>query len=296
MNDRYHNHVAVNVASLVANPAELVACPLKAIKESPVLAASSFMASQQFPNTHLGGLLTGSWPDLDIAARVTEATKPLWKATDFLAAPHAGLGIAEQLEQLRIASAIGTVKSIADTMNSASEEARKAVTWKPPLIGLMQPSEVTYTAHLPEIERSVYAAARPGILSFAQQLRNAYDFTSLRVFVHWPDTPRISDFFVLDFEYAFDFDIDAPLADEPVVTEPLVQAPITSQQPLHVGMRQVVLVAGHPYVVRVVSAGTCGAIGWGISEALGYGALGAWVGGAMHELMVVIVGRALPRR
>ena len=67
----------------------------------------------------------------------------------------------------------------------------------------------------PEIERSIYLAARPGIVEVTQELREMYDFSKLKVMTTWIDSPFVADSFTLALPDDFDF------PDEPIVTIPL---------------------------------------------------------------------------
>jgi hypothetical protein len=95
--------------------------------------------------------------------------------------------------------------------------------WKQVLVRWPRLPEALYTINLSEVERSIYAAARPEIINVAQQLREAYDFTSLQMFVGWPGAPHQAGLFELDLDY--ELGLDAPLADGTVIEVPPEPAP-----------------------------------------------------------------------
>jgi len=152
--------------------------------------------------------------------------------------------------------------------------------WRAALMRWPTLPEAVYVARLPEIERSVYAAARPEIISVAQQLRETYDLSSVSASVRWIDTPRFGDFF--DFDFDVDFNLDAPLADGPVIP-----VPSKKPQPL-VSKAFWVWVAGRPRLVRIVvrsaSAGAGYLVGVGVGEYTD-GATGALVGQVIGEAL-----------
>jgi hypothetical protein len=77
---------------------------------------------------------------------------------------------------------------------------------------------LAFNVRRPETERAIYQAARPEIVDVAQQLREMYDFSKLKLMTTWLDSPFIADSITIDLPSVFD------LPDEPVVTIPR-QAP-----------------------------------------------------------------------
>lgn len=132
---------------------------------------------------------------------------------------------------------------------------------------------VLFNVGSPEIERSIYLAARPTIVEVAQELREMYDFSKLKVMTTWVDSPFIADSFTLD------------LPDESILTIPLREPrrrrrrrkPPESDTPLEkidtttaptqyeprITKKQIARVANHPYAIQIVG-GTIGTVVGGI--------------------------------
>ncbi len=88
--------------------------------------------------------------------------------------------------------------------------------WQSDFMRSFELPEVLFAPRLPEIDRlSVYRAARSGIFDVAEELREMYDFSKLKVVATWLDSPLVTESFTLDLDDDFDF------PDEPVTTIPL---------------------------------------------------------------------------
>ena len=216
--------------------------------------------------------------------------------------------VAQQLDIASVCSEVGARhlvsdwSSIADSVRWMTDPSIHE-NWQAVLTRWPKLPEAVFTAGLPEIERSVYSAMRPELIDFAQSLRDAYDFPSLKVSVSWLDAPNLSDLFELDLDRAYDLGFDAPLADGPVITAPSKTAPTkprklpdfvspfdtidttTQQRPLAV-KRVLLTVGGCLWDVRVIS----GAFGGALGNAIG-GVLGGGIGGAVGPIITVIVER-----
>ena len=169
--------------------------------------------------------------------KLADAYRSITETTGFQPASQ----IAQQVRAGSIASVANSISTIDEdlisnsiasavrSMNTMTEHTRWMTdmsaldSWKPVLVRWPRLPEALYTISLPEIEKSIYAAIRPEITNIAQQLREAYDFTSLQVSVRWPEARDLNDSFELDLDY--DLDLDAPLADGPVITVPSEAAP-----------------------------------------------------------------------
>ncbi len=210
--------------------------------------------------------------------------------------------IAEDLRYSSIADAARSMNTMIDHSRWMAD-VPALDSWKQVLVRWPRLPEALYTTNLPEVERSIYAAARPEIINSAQQLYEAYDFTSLQVSVRWPEAPHLADFFELDLDR--DLDLGAPLADGPVITVPPEAAPArpgklpdfvspfdsidTTVRRRTLSVRRLVVwVAGRPRLVKIVVKGAAGGTGGLV------GGIAGWsVGGPAETAMGVGVGGAV---
>jgi hypothetical protein len=166
------------------------------------------------------------------AREIAEAQIPI---TQQLAAEHTleSVKASTMLSQALASSTLETARAATTMLDRVPwGTAMSALdSWRPALMRWPRLPEAVFMTGLPEIERSVYTAIRPGITSIAQQLRDTYDLSAVNVRVHWADAPTLDGFFDLDLDHLEEQDFDIPLGGGTVITVPPRETPTKPRKP-----------------------------------------------------------------
>lgn len=220
------------------------------------LASRSFAATSLMPLDGLLDVQQRVWDSVSTAAAgLTQASQ----AVEFLKNPGPVAGFFEQYRGAGMAN-------VADTAKLVAEASQTAFNWKPVLMGFSHISEAAFAMRLPEIDRMLYSAIRPEILSVADQLRT-FNAPLQDTFVDYMGT-------LVEFDFSLDLDLDAPPTDEPPGSVP--------QEHRTLGKKRVVVwLADRPIKVEI--------FGISVGEAAGVG-LNTMMDGAVSELAGDLAG------
>lgn len=262
------------------NPADLASSSFAATQDPSWLRTATSLVGVHQPSLHLDGLLAVRqrvWESASTAAAgLTQASQ----AAEFLKDPGPVAGFFEQYRGAGIANVTDTAKLVA-------EASQAAFNWKPVLMGFSHIPEAAFATRLSEVDRMLYSAIRPEILSVADQVRT-FDALLQDTFVDYMGT-------LVEFDFSLDLDLDAPPTDEP-------PAPVPQENRSPVSRRVVVWLAGQPVVVRIVGMAVGETAGVGLNTMMDAavsdlaGDLAGSVGGgvmgyALGEALVVVVRR-----
>lgn len=258
----------VNTVEDLVTVGDVVTRPFVAARQPRCFeAASVFIGARQPSLGALDGLVDGCQSAWDGLSAATAAVGSVSQAAEFLAQP------------VEIPS-ISTANSIADAMGSVAEATRVATDWKLVLTQFAPPLEAAFATRLSEIERTIYSAIRPEILSVADQLSRTFELSPQNTFVDYMGT-----LFELDFGLNPELDLDAPPTDELPGVAP--------QRPRWLGSRRLVVwLADRPIVVELMGVATGEVAGTGTGLMID-GTTGALIGNGLGGVLGVALGKGL---